>query len=74
MHIDYILYIGGLKTIGEGVIFQYLQLQQLWASMKPRPHLPFRDADDDSECQAAGVGFRAHPAPYGNTRSIELEA
>jgi hypothetical protein len=37
-HIDYIQYIGGLKPIGEGVIFICLHLQQLLAGYKPRHH------------------------------------
>jgi hypothetical protein len=37
-HIDYIQYIGGLKPIGERVIFICLQLQQLLAGYKPRHH------------------------------------
>ena len=37
-HIDYIQYIGGLKPIGEGVIFISLQLQQLLAGYKPHHH------------------------------------
>jgi hypothetical protein len=37
-HVDYIQYIGGLKPIGEGVIFICLQLQQLLAGYEPRHH------------------------------------
>jgi hypothetical protein len=37
-HIDYILYIGGLKLKGERVIFECLQLQQLREGLEPRPH------------------------------------
>ena len=40
VHIDYILYIGGLKPIGEGVIYECLHVQQLQAGLEPRPHLP----------------------------------
>ena len=38
VHIDYILCIGGLKPIEEGVIHECLQLQQLQAGLEPRPH------------------------------------
>jgi hypothetical protein len=37
-HIDYILYIGGLKPIEKEVIYECLQLQQLQAGLEPRPH------------------------------------
>ena len=38
VHIDYIQYIGGLKPIGEGVIFICLHLQQLLVGYEPRHH------------------------------------
>ena len=40
VHIDYMLYIlvGGLKPIGEGVIFECLQLQHLQVGLEPHPH------------------------------------
>jgi hypothetical protein len=37
-HIDYILYICGLKPNGERIIFECLQLQQLRVGLEPRPH------------------------------------
>ena len=37
VHIDYILYIDGLKPIEEGVIYECLQLQQLHAGLEPAP-------------------------------------
>ena len=38
VHIDYILYIGDLKPIGEGVIYECLHLQQLQVGLEPHPH------------------------------------